>query len=114
MTTKESACWKAGAERSCASDSSGNPVLRERVQLSAQIACTFVATLSPPRVDVFWHGKGDPRRMRKLAFARYRRARDSFLERMALESRSTWVVAETGTGYARLLGLASCEPRGQA
>jgi hypothetical protein len=114
MTTKENTRLAAGAESDCARNSTESPTLRHRVQLSAQFGCTFVGTLSPLRVDVHWHGKGNPSRIRGLALTRYRRARDAFLERMALESRTTWAVAETGTGYARLLGLATCEARGSA
>jgi hypothetical protein len=114
MTTQGNARWQAGTEGDCAGNSTVSPTLRHRVQLSAQLGCTFVGTLSPLRVDVHWHGKGNPSRIRGLALVRYRRARDSFLEKMALESRATWAVADTGTGYLRLVGLASCEPQGVA
>jgi hypothetical protein len=114
MNTKESARWQAGAESICAFDSTETPVLRHRVQLSAHLACTFEAAGSPLRLNVHWHGKPDPKRVRGLALARYRRARDAFLERLALAYGANWLVAETDTGYSRIVGLASCEPREQA
>lgn len=114
MTTKENARWQAGAESDCTRHCTESPTLRHRVQLSAQLGCTFVGTLSPLRVDVHWHGKADPTRVHGLALVRYRRERDSFLERMALEARQTWAVGEVGTGYLRLVGLASCAPQGVA
>lgn len=91
-----------------------NTPTRQRVQLSHQLACTFVVSRDPLRLDVHWHGNGDPSRLRGLALVRYRRARDAFIERMALANAANWAVAETGTGYVRVLGLASCESRGQA
>lgn len=90
------------------------PVRRQRVQLSAQLACTFVGTLSPLRLDVHWHGKANPSRMGGLAMTRYRRARDAFIERMALQAGQTWVVGETGSDYVRPLGLVSCDTEGSA
>jgi hypothetical protein len=104
----------AGQVNDCTPDSTEKATVRQRVQLSAQCACTFVATFDPTRLDVQWHGNGNPARMGGLALARYRRARDSFIEKLALESRATWAIAETGTGYVRLVGLASCEPKGAA
>jgi len=114
MTTRENARWQAGEESTCVLKSTATPVLRHRVQLSAHLACTFEAAGSPLRLNVHWHGKPDPRRVRGLALARYRRARDAFLERLALAHGANWLVAETNTGYSRIVGLASCEPRGQA
>ncbi len=112
MTTKENARWQAGAECNHAVDST--PTIRQRVQVSAQLACTFVATFEPLRVDIHWHGKANPSRMGGLAMARYRRARDAFLERLAMGAGQTWAVVETGSNYVRALGLASCDPRGHA
>lgn len=114
MTTKENARRPAGAESTCAHDSTDTVVLRHRVQLSMHLACTFEAASNPLRINVHWHGKPDPRRMRGLALVRYRRARDAFIERLAFASGSSWAVAEPDTGYARVLGLESCEPRGRA
>lgn len=115
MTTKENARWQAGAKRTGSGIDSNSPAtVRQRVQLSAQLACTFVSTASPQRLDVHWHGKGNPSRMGGLAMARYRRARDAFIERLALAAGETWAVAETDTGYVRCLGLPSCDVEGNA
>jgi hypothetical protein len=114
MNTKENARRKTGAESISASNRTEKMPLRHRVQLSAHQACTFEATTNPLRVNVHWHGKGDPAKLRGLAFARYRRARDLFLERLALAHGSNWIVAETMTGYVRVLGLASYKSRGRA
>ena len=80
MDTKEKARAKAGQESICSHNSTPTLTLRGRIQLSRQLACTFEATAEPLRVNVYWHGKANPSRMGGLAFARYRRARDSFLE----------------------------------
>ena len=114
MNTKENARWQAGAESTCAHNSTQTVVLRHRVQLSMHLACTFEATGDPLRLNVYWHGKADPRRIRGRALTRYRRARDAFLERLALAHGANWMAAETGSSYARVVGLASCEPRGRA
>jgi hypothetical protein len=115
MTRQEKAREQAGQKSDCERDSTPS-VLRHRVQLSAQIGCTFVGALNPLRVDVHWHGKVDPSRMGGLAFKRYRHARDSFMERLALAQGTNWIVIEPGEGYTylRAVGLVSAQPRGRA
>lgn len=113
MDTKENARWQAGAKRQCSAPDF-TPIHRHRVQLSAQLACTFEGTTTPPRIDVYWHGKADPSRMGGLALARYRRARDAFIERLALQAGETWAIGEPASGYLRAVGLVSCDVEGNA
>lgn len=113
MTTKENARLQAGAKRQCSAPDL-TPIHRHRVQLSAQLACTFVASRDPLRLDVYWHGKGDPSRMGGLALDRYRRARDAFIERLAMQAGQTWAIGEPASGYLRAVGLVSCDVEGNA
>ena len=76
MTRNKKARTEAGQESHCAGDSTALLPFRHRVELSAQVACTFHVSPQARRIDIVWHG--DPshcRKLRGLELARYRRAR---------------------------------------
>jgi len=112
MSEKEKAREQAGQEKLHAVDSTQS-VIRQRVRLSAQVFCTFTGSVEPPRFNVEWHGTASPSELRGLAAARYRRARDRFAKRLALQAPRGLVVIDPEAGEVMLLGLASSGPGGR-